>query len=436
MKFRYRKFTTVILAAMLTVAAAVTFTACGGSHDGSADADTEKGNTTQKEEAVDLDILCVGDIMAHSPNIRSAYNASTGTYDFSDNYEYVTKYISAADLALCNMETTFQGTTPRGYPTFNSPDELAAAVKGAGFDVAITSNNHMMDSGFDGMQRTLEILRSQGFVTVGSRYDGEDSYAMTEVKGVNIGIVAYTYETTGAGDSGVTINGTRIGEDSQKLINSFNYNELETTDYDKIQKDIDDARGAGADIVICYFHWGNEYQREPDSNQLEMAQRAADMGADIIFASHPHVLQKVDVVTSDDGQKVPVFYSMGNFISNQRTETLQSVANRKYTEQGMIAYVDVEYMKGTGEILSETIRVLPTWVDKYNGSNTEYRIIPLDNDLDSNPTLLQSGHLSRAKQALSDVKDLIGEEWLSGVTIQPNGDQGEKDDDNEDAEAA
>ena len=436
MKFRYRKFTTVILAAMLTVAAAITFTACGGGHDGSADADTEKGNATQKEEAVDLDILCVGDIMAHSPNIRSAYNASTGTYDFSDNYEYVTKYISAADLALCNMETPFQGTTPRGYPTFNSPDELAAAVKGAGFDVAITSNNHMMDSGFDGMQRTLEILRSQGFVTVGSRYDGEDSYAMTEVKGVKIGIVAYTYETTGAGDSGVTINGSRIGEDSQKLINSFNYNELETTDYNKIQKDIDDARGAGADIVICYFHWGNEYQREPDSNQLEMAQRAADMGADIIFASHPHVLQKVDVITSDDGQKVPVFYSMGNFISNQRTETLQSVANRKYTEQGMIAYVDVEYMKGTGEILSETIRVLPTWVDKYNSASTEYRIIPLDNDLDSNPTLLQSGHLSRAKQALSDVKDLIGEEWLSGVTIQPNGDQGENDDDNEDAKAA
>ena len=142
---------------------------------------------------------------------------------------------------------------------------------------------------------------------MGSRYDGEDSYAMTEVKGVNIGIVAYTYETTGAGDSGVTINGTRIGEDSQKLINSFNYNELETTDYDKIQEDIDDARGAGADIVICYFHWGNEYQREPDSHQLEMAQRAADMGADIIFASHPHVLQKVDVVTSESGKNVPVF---------------------------------------------------------------------------------------------------------------------------------
>ena len=435
MKFRYRKLTTAILAAVITVAAAISFTACGSGGDSSAGADTGKGNnSTQKEEAVDLSILCVGDIMAHSTNIKSAYDASTGTYDFSDNYEYVTKYISTADLALCNMETTFQGTKPRGYPTFNAPDSLAAAVRGAGFDVAITSNNHMMDSGFDGMQRTLEVLRSQGFVTVGSRYDGEDSYAMTEVKGVKIGIVAYTYETTGAGDSGVTINGSRIGEDSQKLINSFNYHELEATDYDKIQKDINDARGAGADIVICYFHWGNEYQREPDSNQLAMAQRAADMGADIIFASHPHLLQKVDVVTSVDGRSVPVFYSMGNFISNQREETLPSISNRRYTEQGMIAYVDVEYMKGTDEILSETIKVLPTWVDRYNGSS-DYRIIPLDSDFESNPTLLQSGHLSRAKQALSDVKDLLGDEWLSGVTIQANGKTGDKND-NDDAEAA
>ena len=109
---------------------------------------------------------------------------------------------------------------------------------------------------------------------------------------------------------------------------------------------------------------------------------------------------------------------MGNFISNQREETLPSISNRRYTEQGMIAYVDLEYMKGKGEILSESIKVLPTWVDRYNGSS-EYRIIPLDGNLESNQTLLQSGHMSRAKQALSDVKALLGEELLSGVTIQP-----------------
>lgn len=432
MKYRYRKFTAALVLTLI-VAASAMLTACGSAGSGSAEPQNDSGSAVQ-EEAVELSILCVGDIMAHSPNIKAAYDSATGTYDFSDNYEYVTDYIAAADLALCNMETTFQGTAPRGYPTFNSPDELAAAVKGAGFDIAITSNNHMMDSGFDGMQRTLEVLRSQGLITVGSRYEGEDSYAMTEVNGINIGIVAYTYETTGAGDSGVTINGTRISEESQKLINSFNYNELESGDYDRINDDIAAARSAGADIVICYLHWGNEYQREPDSNQLEMAQRVADMGADMIFASHPHVLQKIDVLTSADGKNVPVFYSMGNFISNQREETLKSVSNRRYTEQGMIACVDVEYMKGTNEIVSENIHIVPTWVDRYNGSS-EYRIIPLDDGLDSNPTLLQSGHMSRAKQALSDVKELIGEEWLSGVTIEgSSGTENDTDGEDEDGE--
>ncbi|MDY5907117.1 MAG: hypothetical protein SPJ45_09670, partial [Anaerovoracaceae bacterium] len=76
----------------------------------------------------------------------------------------------------------------------------------------------------------------------------------------------------------------------------------------------------------------------------------------------------------------------------------------------------------------------PTWVDRYNGSS-DYRIIPLDGDLDSNETLLKSGHLSRAKQALSDVKDLIGEKWLSGVTIQAEGTSGDEENE-DDAEAA
>lgn len=428
MKHRYRKFQLGLAAVLIVVLVFTTMKACGGGQNGSdGENDSESQIKTEKEEAVNISILCVGDIMAHSTNIKSAYNASSGTYDFSDNYEYVTPYIQQVDLALCNVETTFEGTAPRGYPTFNAPDQLASAMRGAGFDVAITSNNHMMDSGFSGMQRTLQVLRDQGFVTVGSRYEGEKSYAVTEVNGVKIGIVAYTYETTGAGDSGVTINGNRIGEDSQKLINSFNYNELETTDYDKIKADIDGARSDGAEIVICYLHWGEEYQREPNSYQLKIAQKAADMGADMIFASHPHLLQKVDVVTSADGQSVPVFYSMGNFISNQRQETLPSISNRRYTEQGMIAYVDVEYMKGTGEILSETVKVLPTWVDRY-GSPIKYRIIPLDSQLDSNATLAQSGHLSRAKQAFEDVKALIGEEWLSGVTIQ----MGENTENNED----
>ncbi|MBR5228983.1 MAG: CapA family protein [Firmicutes bacterium] len=375
-----------------------------------------KKKANKKEEAVSISLLCVGDVMAHSPNIKGAYDDATGTYDFTRNYHDVTAYISEADLALCNVETTFKGGNPSGYPLFNAPDSLATALAGAGFDVAITANNHMMDTGHDGMQRTLQVLRDAGMATVGSRYEGEKSYTVVEAEGVKIGVVAYTYETTFAGGS-TTINGNPVYEKSESLINSFSYHDLESTDYARMQADIDGAKADGAEIIVCYFHWGEEYQREPNMWQESVAVAAANMGADVIFASHPHVLQGTDVLTTNDGRSVPVFYSMGNFISNQRQETL----NNRYTEQGMIARVDIEYMKSTGEILSKTMSIVPTWVDKYGSGKPVYAIVPLDENLQYNYDLSLSGHMSRAQQALEDIRALVGDELLSGKTILTGG---------------
>lgn len=373
--------------------------------------DGNKQDETQKHETVEFSLLCAGDVMAHSPNIKSAYNASTGGYDFNDNYDFVRDYISSADLAMCNMETTFKGGAPQGYPLFNAPDALAEAVKNAGFDIAITSNNHMMDTGFTGMQRTIEILRAQGLQTAGSKYEGEKNYIVVDVKGVKVGIVAYTYETSGT-DGRITINGNLVSEESAKLINSFNYNELESEDYAKIKKDIDGAKADGAEVIVTYYHWGNEYQRTADNRQIAMAQRTADMGADIIFASHPHVVQSIEMLTSADGRKVPVYYSLGNFISNQRTETLSN----RYTEQGLMGMVKIDFDKTNGVIVKETVSAIPVWVDKY-GAAIKYAIIPLDGNIDSNPVLTKSGHLQRARQALEDIRGIIAQEYLDGYVV-------------------
>ncbi len=403
-----------MIAFFLTAVLITGLTACGsGIKEGASSVETR---SEKAQEAVNISILCVGDIMAHSPNIAAAKNAAGGSgYDFTGSYEYVKPYIENADLALCNVETTFSGGTPSGYPLFCAPDELSYAIMDAGFDVGITSNNHMMDTGFDGMQRTLEILRNQGLVTVGSRYAGEDTWAVTETKGLKIGLVAYTYETTGPNDNSVSINGNFVSKEAAELINSFNYNEMDE-DLRRIGDDIQSVKKAGADLVICYFHWGNEYQRDPDSYQLSMAQAVADAGADVIFASHPHVLQKADVLKSSDGKNVPVFYSMGNFISNQRSETLGSISNSRYTEQGMMAQVDISLMKSTDEIIAEKVKVVPTWLDRY-GSPLRYSIVPLDENLTSNAALASSGHLARAQEALDDATALLGSEYLGGKDV-------------------
>lgn len=409
-----KKKSGLLIAVLIIIMLAVT--SCGVRGDSS---EKESKKAEKKPKAVTISILCAGDVMAHVPNITSAQK-SDGTYDFTDNYEYVADYIQEADLALCNMEATFKGGTPTGYPLFNAPDSLADAVKEAGFDAAFTSNNHMMDTGYEGMQRTLKILREAGLKTSGSRLEDEEkSYAVVKVKGVKFGLVGYTYETTQSAGGQPSINGNNISSDSLKLINSFNYHELESEDYDRIQKDMDACRKDGADFVICYLHWGNEYEQSPNKDQQEMAQEIADRGADIIFASHPHVLQEIDVLTSNyDGKKVPVFYSLGNYISNQRTETLSN----KYTENGAMGTVTLTVLKETGQLRSESVSVMPTWVDKYSssGGGLEYRIIPLDGKLSTNKALAASGHFDRAQGAKDYTEELFGE-YIKGETIYTAG---------------
>lgn len=360
------------------------------------------------EKAVALEISAVGDVMVHKPQIQAQYDNESDTYNFDNNFEYIEEFIKRSDLALCNLETTFAGGRYTGYPVFNAPESLATALKEAGFDIAITANNHIMDKGLSGMKRTLEVAREEGMQTVGTRLTGEKEYILADVKGIKIGVVAYLYETSLISGTIPTINGNEVPADAWPLLSTFNYNTLED-DLLKVEQSIKDARADGADIIVCYFHWGEEYQRTPNEYQQYIAQNTAAYGADIIFASHPHVLQGIEIITDEAGRKTPVFYSMGNFISNQRTETL----NNRYTEQGMIANVQLEFMKSTGQIVSVEASAIPTWVDKYKKNGKDiYTIIPLCGEFSKNPSLIESGHYPRAEQALADIKALLGEGYI------------------------
>lgn len=360
--------------------------------------------TPRAPKETDLSILCVGDVMSHSPQTTAQYNASRGRYSYNNNFKYVKPYIEAADLALCNVETTFAGEPYTGFPLFSAPDALASALAKAGFDVGITANNHMADKGISGILRTRRVLQKKGLDTVGSvRQESDPRYLIEEVNGVKIGIVAFTYET-GSGQGDVSINGSYVSDEVADHINSFNFNTLEE-DLPKIEEAIKGAKEAGAEIVIAYYHWGEEYQQEANKNQRKLARKTAEMGADIIFASHPHVLQEAEYLEPEGSdRKVPVFYSMGNFISNQRTETL----GNRYTEQGLMAQVDLTWSEKDG-ITEIRMGGIPTWVDKYYSEGKQvYEIIPLSEGLEENEALEVSGHLSRAEQALEDANGILG----------------------------
>jgi poly-gamma-glutamate synthesis protein (capsule biosynthesis protein) len=414
-KHRRRRLIVALVGALLLLAAILIYIAASGGLDlgsgrarnaGSA-GDGNAGTETEqpaKHESIDLELLCAGDVMLHNPQLNGAAR-SGGTYDFSGYFPYVRPYIEAADLALVNLELTFGGPPYNGYPLFSVPDEMATAVKEAGFDVAITANNHMLDTRQAGVIRTAQVARGAGLLVTGSsETPDERDWLVTEVKGVKVGVVAYTYETTG-GSGSRTINGNPLSEETRALINSYSPARMDE-DMQAVRASIDGARADGAELVVCYFHWGEEYQRQPNDAQRRAAEYAVSFGADIIFASHPHVLQPFEFLSDENGRQVPVFWSMGNFVSNQRVETLDN----RYTEQGIMAKVNLTLDGESRDIVAMQMSYIPTWVERWRSSagTYNYTIVPLTEGFESNPDVVAASGTARAQQALSDITSLLG----------------------------
>jgi poly-gamma-glutamate capsule biosynthesis protein CapA/YwtB (metallophosphatase superfamily) len=325
-------------------------------------------------------IAAAGDVMVHSPQFKAQYQRETGLYDFTNNFRFVKPYLLQVDLALANLETTFGGEALgySGFPRFNTPDSLADALKDAGFDLIVTANNHTLDTGMSGVFRTIDVLRERGLEVIGTRKpEDEKSYIVKKSNGIKIGFSAYTFETPRVSGK-KTINGIAVPPKYTDLIDSFSYQNL-TDELLKMKKRIDAMREEGAEFIVFYLHWGEEYQREPNGTQRKIATALVNYGVDLIFGSHPHVLQPVEYVRSEDGTKgALVFFSLGNFLSNQRYELLK----KKYTEDGVIAYVEVKKDLRTDEVFIAGLSYLPTWVHKYTEKQRlVYEILPLNDTM-------------------------------------------------------
>ncbi|GAB6086754.1 CapA family protein [Alkaliphilus crotonatoxidans] len=318
----------------------------------------------------------VGDIMVHGPQISAQFQPETKTYDFRNNFQYIKPFIQKADISIANLETTFAGAE-RGYssfPQFNTPDALADSLVDAGFNAISTANNHTYDTGTVGVKRTLSVLWERGLKTMGTRQRPEEkSYVILEEKGIKVGLTAFTYETP-RWEGHKTINALKLSEEAAGLIDTFSYEYLEE-DLERIKQRIQDMRAEGAEIIVFYIHWGEEYQREPNDYQRKIAQRLSDLGVDIIFGSHPHVVQPIEIIESQVNQhQTLVVYSMGNFLSNQRYEILKN----RYTEDGLMVSVTLKKNMQTQEISIETVDCIPTWVHRYYiNQRGYYEIVPV-----------------------------------------------------------
>lgn len=336
--------------------------------------DKSEADQYKNGDTIRIQIGFVGDIMAHMTQLE-AQKINDSTYDFNNNYRWISSYFHANDLMIGNLETTFAGKELgySAYPQFNTPDDLADALKNAGFDILSTANNHMYDKSTHGLMRTIDILNDRKIPFTGSRKSIEEKkYLIYNVKGVKIGVIAYTYESGRYGDT-VTINGLRIKKEDTPLINSFDpHNLSETTEL--MRNDHERMKKEGAQFFITVIHWGYEYKSYPSEYQVALADSMNKIGVDVIFGSHPHVVQPVDYLYDTlTKQSTFVVYSAGNFISNQRFETLQNYS----TEDGL--YVEVELQKILkGPVTRSNVTLHPTWVNRYQVEGKyKYEVVPL-----------------------------------------------------------
>lgn len=328
------------------------------------------------EKTKTVEIVATGDVLIHKEILDTQYDATTDSYDFNNNFQYIKSYLENADLTISNLETTLAGKENygySGYPSFNSPDSLTDAMKVTGIDVVANMNNHALDRDVKGYKRTRQTLVDKGFDVIGTRETEKDKrYVIKDVEGIKMGITSYGYTMT-ATDNKRGLNGIVIPEDILPLMNNFHPDNL-NWDLENMKEQIANMKADGAEVIVFYMHWGDEYELEPNAMQLKIAQFLADEKVDIIFGTHPHSLQPIDILKSSDGtSETSVIYSMGNFLSSQRTERIQN----PYTEDGIIVSVNITKNLESNEIVVETPTYTPTWVNWYEKEDKLfYEVVP------------------------------------------------------------
>ena len=357
-----------------------------GDSDTSSSTDGTEVPTEESPQLVSTaTVLSTGDILMHGKVINSG-KQDDGSYNFDSIFQYVKSYSQAADFSVANLETTLCGTDNgyayAGNPKFNCPDAIVDSLKGAGFDMLLTANNHADDTSLVGYKRTLNVVREKGLDTLGTYLSAdEQKWTIEEVNGIKIGMVCYTYSDGFSQNGYPLLNYNEVGENG--ILNYFTYDKLPEF-YTQLQGYLDEMKAAGAEATVVYLHWGEEYKWKtgegPNANQTAMAQKLCDMGVDVIVGGHPHVVQPVDLLQSgtDAEHKTIVLYSMGNAVSNQRKEEMQQSEPTGHTEDGVLFCVTfAKYSDGS--VCVDSAELIPTWVNMHaNSGSTEYNILPLE----------------------------------------------------------
>jgi len=289
-----------------------------------------------------------GDVLVHSPLVAQAQRnalaeGKQNTYDFAPMFVDIAPIVSAADLAICHLETPIAptGEPLSTFPKFGVPPEITKAIASAGFDRCSTASNHAYDRGSPGIDATVNALLDSGVGQSGmARSPEEIAPHIFDVKGIAICHLSYTF----------SFNGLQLPIDQQWRSSMI--------DTSRILRDAHTARTMGAEAVIVSMHWGNEMSNQLNSQQITVANELTKSGdIDLIIGHHAHVVQPIEKVNG-----VWVIFGMGNVLSNLPTDERWPASSQ---DAGI--FTTTLRRSADGSISFDTPVVHPTWVDKQHG---------------------------------------------------------------------
>jgi poly-gamma-glutamate capsule biosynthesis protein CapA/YwtB (metallophosphatase superfamily) len=303
------------------------------------------------QDTTRLSLLFIGDIMQHDSQISAAYDPVNKRYDYTPCFQYIKPYIESADLAIGNLELTLAGPPYKGYPQFSSPDELLIGLKDMGMDVLVTANNHCVDTGKKGLERTIDMLDSMDILHTGTFKESVDRLndhpLLIEKDSFRISLLNYTFSTNG------------LPVTKPNIVNRI--------DTAVIRRDLILAKAQKPDVIIVFVHWGVEYQSLPNAQMKMVTEFCFNNGAQMVIGAHPHVLQPMEW-RKDKNQFVA--YSLGNFVSGQR---------KRYTDGGAVVYMELEKIKfkpDSAVTQIDSAGYLLEWVYRTTDAKKKYYIVP------------------------------------------------------------
>ena len=313
-------------------------------------------------------VAAVGDISLSAKQLRS-FHTTADTYDFSECFRQVAQTVSAADLAIGNLEGVVTADSTK-VASNSFPLSFLTALSDCGFDLLQTANSFSIQNGISSVALTKSALEEQNMIAAGTFSTAEERNStggirIVEINGIRIAVAAFTKG----------LNNMHLPEGSEYAVNLL-YRDYDT-EYTSVNEEgitacMNSAKAAGADFIIAMVHWGSENDREISESQKKIADLLIAQGADVIIGSHSHIVGQIEhrLVQRPEGgwRDAYIAYSLGDFFT---------ASEQSRSQYGCILNLTLEKDSQTGACAVTGISYTPTYCTSPSKSlgTTRYAVI-------------------------------------------------------------